>query len=324
MKKLGLSLCFFLVVVQFSCNNQRHSYYDLDVLRLDSLYVTDVKNASFQSYSQQYGYFWDLYSQEVISLPEAYFQDSLLAFQQEEDFQKPYRQLSEQFAEFSTYEKEFSEAFYHYNQSFPSRVVPKIITFFGGFNYIAIATDSVLGIGLEMFLGNDADYYKKLSQKFPLYMHDRFQPSHMVALSVDGWLESEFPVLHTDFLSQMIHYGKLKYALSQFMKGTPKNIIMGYSKEQLDWCENSEFSIWKFLIEEGLLYSTDQFLINKYIKPAPYSKGMPLESPGQVAVWVGWNIVEEFMSNNPNVSIRDLFQLHDAQYILNESKYKPR
>ena len=51
---------------------------------------------------------------------------------------------------------------------------------------------------------------------------------------------------------------------------------------------------------------------------------MPLESPGQVAVWVGWNIVEEFMSNNPNVSIRDLFQLHDAQYILNESKYKPR
>jgi len=115
MKKLGLSLCFFLVAVQFSCNNQRHSYYDLEVLRLDSLYVTNVQNASFQDYSQQYGYFWDLYSQEVISLPEAYFQDSLLAFQQEEDFQKPYRQLSEQFAEFSTYEKEFSEAFYHYN-----------------------------------------------------------------------------------------------------------------------------------------------------------------------------------------------------------------
>jgi hypothetical protein len=324
MKKLGLSLCFFLVVVQFSCNNQRQYYYDLDILRLDSLYLTDVQNASFHDYSQQYGYFWDLYSQEVISLPEAYFQDSLLAFQQEEDFQKPYQQLSEQFADFSTYKKGFSEAFYHYNQSFPSRVVPKIITFFGGFNYIAIATDSVLGIGLEMFLGNDANYYKKLSQKFPLYMHYRFKPSHMVALSIDGWLESEFSVLHTDFLSQMIHYGKLKYALSQFMKDTPKHIIMGYSKEQLDWCENSEFSIWKFLIKEGLLYSTDQFLINKYIKPAPYSKGMPLESPGQVAVWVGWNIVEEFMNNNPNVSTRDLFQLHDAQYILNESKYKPR
>ena len=324
MKKLGLSLCFFLLVIQFSCDNSRHYYSDLEVLRLDSLYVVDVENASFNTYAKDYGYLWKLYTQEVIPLPEENFKDSLLNFQEEEDFQKPFKQLSKQFADFSTYEKEFAEAFYFYNQSFPTKVVPKIVTFFGGFNYIAIATDSTLGIGLEMFLGNDAEYYQKIIQKFPAYMHYRFQPSHMVALSVDGWLESEFPLIHADFLSQMIHYGKLKYALSQFMKNTPSHIIMGYSKEQLDWCENSEFSIWKFLIEEGLLYSTDQFLISKYIMPAPYSKGMPIESPGQVAVWVGWNIVKEFMSNHPEISINELFQINDAQYILNESKYKPR
>jgi len=324
MKKLGLSFCFFLVIVQFSCENKRQFYGDLEVLRLDSLYTVDANTAYFQDYAQAYGYFWDLYTQEVIPLPESNFQDSLRAFQHEKDFQKPYEQLRQQFADFSEYESQFAETFYHYHHAFPSKVVPKIITFFGGFNYIAIATDSVLGIGLEMFLGKEADYYKKLTQKFPVYMHNRFQPNHMVALSVNGWLESEFPLVHSDFLSQMIHYGKIKYALSQFMKDTPSHIIMGYSPEQMDWCSSNEFSIWKFLIEEGLLYTTDQFLIGKYIMPAPYSKGMPIESPGQVAVWVGWNIVEEFMSNHPEVSINDLFQLHDAQYILNESKYKPR
>jgi uncharacterized protein YjaZ len=50
---------------------------------------------------------------------------------------------------------------------------------------------------------------------------------------------------------------------------------------------------------------------------------MPHESPGQVAVWVGWNIVNEFMQNNTEVTISELFQIKDAQYILNQSKYKP-
>ena len=63
--------------------------------------------------------------------------------------------------------------------------------------------------------------------------------------------------------------------------------------------------------------------ISKYLNPAPYSKGMPIESPGQVAVWVGWNIVNEFMSKNQDVTISELFQIKEAQYILNQSKYKP-
>ena len=67
----------------------------------------------------------------------------------------------------------------------------------------------------------------------------------------------------------------------------------------------------------------DQFMISKYMNPAPYSKGMPHESPGQVAVWVGWKIVDEFMQNNSEISISELFEIKDAQYILNQSKYKP-
>ena len=50
---------------------------------------------------------------------------------------------------------------------------------------------------------------------------------------------------------------------------------------------------------------------------------MPIESPGQVAVWVGWNIVNEFMAKNQDVTISELFQIKEAQYILNQSKYKP-
>ena len=324
MKSAMFRLFFIIIGCLFSCQNNHMAYENLKVLRLDSLYVTDPSDAFYDDLLQKYGYFWKVYSENVIFLPPQSFQDSLLVFQNETDFQKPYQELSRMYADFSPFEKEFSEAFYYYNKAFPDRIVPTIVPFFGGFNYIAIATDSTLGIGLEMFLGKDAPYYQHITHKFPPYMHQRFQSNYMVSVAFEGWLESEFTSEHTDFLSQMIHYGKIKYVLSECLKKQPSYIYMGYSQEQLSWCEENEFSIWKFLIEEGLLYSNDQFLVNKYMKPAPYTRGMPAESPGQVPIWVGWNIVRQFMANRSDVSVKELLGIQDAQYILNQSKYRPK
>ena len=262
MKKFVLS---FLGVLFLFCSCQLDQQHDFEIIvkRLDTLYTTKAHHSNYDDYAKAYGYFWEIYTQYVIPLPKSHFQDSLLAFQQEKDFQKPYQQLQNTFANFEPIRNSFSEVFYQYHKEFPERVVPSIVTFFGGFNYVAIATDSTLGIGLEMFLGKDAEFYQKITQKFPLYMHQQFQPEYMLPLALNGWLDAEFPVSTKDFLSQMIHYGKIKYAMSRFIKNTQPHLIMGYSNEQMAWCKNNEFSIWKFLIEQGLLYSNDQFLISK-------------------------------------------------------------
>ena len=44
-------------------------------------------------------------------------------------------------------------------------------------------------------------------------MHHQFQSEYLTSVAVNGWLEAEFPVSYDDFLTQMIHYGKIKYAL---------------------------------------------------------------------------------------------------------------
>ena len=324
MKKSIIRSFFILICIFSSCENDKPTYDNLKIHRLDGLFTQQVSEVSYTDLESRYGYFWQVYTQNVIKLPQETFQDSLLAFQNVVDFQQPFEDLSALYADFSVYEDAFSEAFFYYNRSFPNRLIPSIVLFFGGFNYIAIATDSILGIGLEMFLGKDAPYYQHITHKFPQYMHQRFQPDYMVPVALEGWLESEFSFQNMDFLSQMIHYGKIKYMLSQFLKKRPPHVYMGYSKEQLAWCEENEFSIWKFLIEEGLLYSTDQFLINKYMNPSPYTRGMPTESPGQVPMWVGWNIVSQFMDNRSDVSLNELMEIHDAQYILSQSKYRPK
>ena len=322
MKKSIYYLLFILLFQLMACVSDESSNFEVELKRLDSIYSVDPISVSYENYANEYGYFWDVYTQNIIPLPSQFFVDSLYAFQQEKDFVKPYREVINLYSDFSLYHRQLSSAFYHYNQVFPNKVIPTVVTFFGGFNYVAIATDSTLAIGLEMFLDNE-EYYSNLIHKFPKYMHQQFKPEYLTSVALNGWLMSEYPLDFDNFLAQMIHYGKVKYALNKFLVNAPSHIVMGYSKEQMQWCENSAVSIWQFLIENGLLYTNDQFIISKYIKPAPYSKGMPTESPGQVAVWVGWNIVDKFMQNNPDISIQELFQIKDAQYILNQSKYKP-
>ena len=195
------NIYYFVFVSLFllmSCDHNESINFNLKVKRLDAICSADPNNTSYDDYANEYGYFWDVYSQNVIFLPSESFSDSLIRFQQEQDFVKPYEDIINQYQDFSLQHKKLSRAFYHYNLAFPNKLIPTIVTFFGGFNYINIVTDSTLGIGLEMFLGNN-NYYSNLIHKFPKYMHHQFHPEYLTSVYVNGWLESEFPVTFDSF-----------------------------------------------------------------------------------------------------------------------------
>ena len=216
-----------------SCVHDESANFEIEVKRLDTIYVTDPFNTSYNDYADEYGYFWDVYSQNVIFLPAESFADSLNAFQQEQDFAKPYQDVINQYQDFSPQHKKLSRAFYHYHVAFPNKAIPIIVTFFGGFNYIAIATDSTLGIGLEMFLGND-NYYSNLIHKFPKYMHHQFQSEYLTSVAVNGWLEAEFPAPFDSFLAQMIHYGNKQIAVIHHMHYVIIN-LMNHNLKPVSW-----------------------------------------------------------------------------------------
>ena len=52
----------------------------------------------------------------------------------------------------------------------------------------------------------------------------------MTALAMKGWLETEYPTMQQNFLSQMIQKGRLQYVLAQLLPNTPDSILMGYTK----------------------------------------------------------------------------------------------
>ena len=111
------------------------------------------------------------------------------------------------------------------------------------------------------------------------------------------------------------------------MSSTLENISFGdqlrFSKTDLQWCDKNESSIWTFLIENDVLFSSREKEYRSYINHAPFSKGMTQDSPSRIAYYIGYKIVEKYMKNNNEVSIKELMFEEDFMQILTKSKYKP-
>ena len=141
-----------------------------------------------------------------------------------------------------------------------------------------------------------------------------------------SFLETKIPPSNDKMLiSAMIYYGKQLYMKDLLLPEHTDAEKIGYTPTQLAWCEDFESYIWRYFIENKLLYDTDSKLPSRFITPAPFSKfylEIDNDSPGRVGQWLGWQIVRSFMENN-DVSAQEMLKL-DARQIFERSRYKPK
>jgi hypothetical protein len=132
----------------------------------------------------KYGEFYRLYVERV--LQAAPFDDprlplALSHFVHDPDWVNVQRTADSVLGDMSGQEAEFNEAFGHLKQYFPDSLTPRIIAFNSGFNYGVLPTDSVLGFGVEWFVGRDSPVVQYLSPDiFPQYRKDRMRPEVLV------------------------------------------------------------------------------------------------------------------------------------------------
>ena len=112
------------------------------------------------------------------------------------------------------------------------------------------------------------------------------------------------------------------YAVQKLLPETPDSLIFGYTSEQIKWCQQNTDLMWTSLVENKLLFSTDDLTISKLINPAPFSFSTK-EAPGRASIWLGNRIVNSYMKRNKGISIEKLLLDNDYQKILTEAKYKP-
>ncbi|HEY6144096.1 MAG TPA: gliding motility lipoprotein GldB [Flavobacterium sp.] len=235
-----------------------------------------------------------------------------------------YTEVEKKYSNFDPVQEELENLFKHIKYNFPETKTPKVITVISEMDYNnkVIYADSLLIISLELYLGKEHKFYQ-----FPKYLKENFEQKQMMPDVVSSFSVHKIaPVLDKNLLSQMIYFGKqlyLKDVLLSEEYGDADKI--GYSPEQIKWCEENESYMWRYFLEKELLYSDDSKLESRFINQAPFSKfylEIDNDSPGRVGTWIGWQIVRSYMKNN-EVPIEQLLKMN-AKEIFEKSKYKPK
>ena len=234
-----------------------------------------------------------------------------------------YTEVQKKYSNFEPVQKELETLFKHIKYNFPETKTPKVITLISEMDYNkkVIYTDSLVLISLEMYLGKEHKFYQ-----FPSYLKQNFEQKQMISDIVSSFsIKKTAAVTDKNLLSQMIYFGKQLYLKDILLPEYSDADKMGYLPEQIVWCEENESYMWRYFIENEMLYSDDQKLANRFINPAPFSKfylEIDNESPGRVGAWMGWQIVRSYMKNN-EVSLQNMLKMN-AKQLFEKSKYKPK
>lgn len=334
-------LFFALVFCILQLSSCKRAHYDVNTSKIDvnigisrlemdlfSINPEDVI-ASIPGLKEKYGDFLQLFSYVIkagdIDDPE--FGEYLLNFCTDRQNNEVYDYTMKVFPDMEKIESGLEEAFRHYLYYFPGRDVPAVYTCITGFNYSIIASDSVLGISLDRYLGADCEYYSQLG--IYSYISARMTPENVVPDCMYGWADSEWfydsiEYKNDNVAARIIHEGKLKYFEKCMLPSAPDEIIFGFTPDQMKFCRNNELKMWQYLIEHDLLFTTDQFEITKLTGEAPFTAYFTKESPGRAAVWIGFRIIESFMMRNPDTKMEDLMKDTDIQGILDRARYSPQ
>ena len=228
------------------------------------------------------------------------------------------------FGNFEDQQEELIDLFKHIKYYNPKFQEPKVITHISNvdFEYPIIYADSLLFIALDMYLGKESEVYSS----FPMYIAQNYKKERVVVDVANDIIQRSFPKLRSRrFIDKIINQGKELYFLERFLPTVSDSIKIGYSSAKMNWAEANEIDIWKYFIENELLYSSDSELDDRFISLAPFSKFYQAsdgDSPGRIGVWIGWQIVRSYMKNN-DVTLQQLITV-SAEDIYKNSKYKPR
>ena len=318
MKKFLLFTTVFLLLLSCDSNSKVEKEVEkisveLELIRFDKIFgkakITDLPNLK-----RQYPLFFP-----------ARFADSIWEQRITDTLQQQLNNaVLEVFPSEENLEEEMQSLFQHIKYYFSDFTIPKVYTSTSDVDYKnkVLVADSILIIELDTYLGSNHPFYEGISK----YITKNMKPS-MVAQDVATAYSRIYITVpkQRTLVAQMIYFGKELYLKDLWLPNASDAEKIGYTEAEWQWAQENEEYIWRFLIENELLYSTDSRLPGRFINPAPFSKfnlEIDNESPGMIGRYVGWQIVRAYMENN-SVTLLHLMRLQPEELFKN-SKYKPK
>jgi hypothetical protein len=237
-----------------------------------------------------------------------------------------YNKSREVYSDMQTVNEQLTHAFRRLHYHFPQIRLPEVYTYISGVHYElpVMLADGIAAVGIDCYLGADFTLYRQLG--IPQYLINRMTTEHLLndlfkvvyQVMVDPSLQSR------TIMDEMVGAGKRLYFQEAMQPRLADHLIIGFTPEQWDWVELHEAELWAHLVGEELLFSTDFNAFKRLFGDGPFSGDFSRDAPPRLGEWVGWQIVRNYMKNNPEISLKELLQTADSQQILSGSRYRPK
>lgn len=236
--------------------------------------------------------------------------------------QELYEESQKKFPNLSKEEVQLSNAFEHIRYYFSSFQYPHVFTYISGSQEKAYYQDHTLILSIDRYLGVNHEFYDKAG--IPKYMQNSMNPQFICRDAIEAIAKSYItePTPDENILAQMIYHGKLLYFIKSMIPEIPENILFAQTEDHLNWLQEKRKDLWRYYIENQLLYKSDYETYKKFITETPFTSVLGDDSAPMTGRWLGFNIVESYMESN-KISLEKMLQIRGDQEFLNHSKYKP-
>jgi hypothetical protein len=274
----------------------------LDFISAHEILKKDVK----EIYDYELGYclkFANVSAEETYSIVQIFKEDKYI--------KRLENQIGSTFPsnKLSGYNNSIDDGFRHLKYHLPKQKLPVSIVYMNSFFTSNIfSTETDIGVGLERYLGPDVDVIKELPEnQIYGWIKDAMDVKFLERDVLAGWVSTNIVEdSEGNLADQLIRWGKVLYLVEAAFPDFDKEIIMRYTKENYDWANENEPSFWKYLVDENLLFKTEELVIQNMIKEGPFTPGLPEKGPDRLGQFLGWKMVRQYMTDNDEVSFEQL------------------
>ena len=212
------------------------------------------------------------------------------------------KKISKQFGkQLPDYNNELIQAFKRMKIQFPGKPLPSNIFWVNsGFTSSVFCSKKSIAVGLERYLGPKCEEIKELpNDRFYSWIKDGMLAKYIHRDVVIGWLSTHYiDETKENYASEMIRWGKILFITSAVLPNESEATIIRYDQKDFDWAIASEASLWKYIVDEQLLYETGEDAKQSLLHEGPFTRGLPQESPDRMGQFLGYRMVKQYVENN--------------------------
>jgi hypothetical protein len=313
MKFIHFFIVSLLILTTFSCKRNPLDVDTSDVkleiqyINLDSLLfntstdkLIDLRQQMGQKIPELFDYQIG-YCMRIGKVVDTAFVNSIVQYRQDTMIQKLEKEIAQKFSNLSPQKINLTIAFKRLKAHINTAKIPTSIVFQNSlFTSSAFCTEKEIGIGLERYLGAQSPIIKSLpGEPFYDWIKIGYDVQYLERDAVLSWVLTHIiPETKGNLAELMIYHGKALYLTEACLPESEKNVIIRYSKEDLKWSQENEYSMWKYLVDEKLLFKTDDLIAKNMLQEGPFTSGLPEKGPDRLGQFLGWVIVKNYMENS--------------------------